>query len=1343
MTPRGKQVKLQTLLQEKEIFLYDRSISISSFSTSASRFRPSDPSFTPSSPDDPPRGSPKADKLSDWQEVFRKSRDWAQQLCHRSGETVERILTLDREISVVQRGSAIAVENIKQHTGNLKPKYEETKAWADQICGDQAFILGRWRKSRDTHTSVAVGRNFAQCLRGGEKSIERADARSPHGDMTLQDFVEESDLVRANARGEESAKRFKGRVEDLEKAFKDVMSNSKDVIDDFQHSGSRSTSDIGEQASHLLEEIEVLSEKLSSDYEHISGLQEGQKAVSQASKTAHLHKQNFIPALVQTSEEVAQLLLQAIERKQKAMKTSIQYLQQISLVESRISSMHSKLATLDVDADSPEVFGLLNLVIKLASVYGIHLVEYVRRCEWTEKVLSNIDTSGGRMIQEEEVEAKRRKRWHKDADGVMEFAELGNIGMEAALSQQPSHHRQPLANREDVMTYTERLRETSGLQDALREVSEASKILFTPSKQRNRLSIAFKNGSLHETTYGRNSMTLPGDAQTLTELRSEKSKVDEKLRSAESRIRKLEDLLHRQSQVPRASGASGFGPSLAPTFERHVTTPVTNYTSALSKARDVGSRRSSMSSRRVSQNMEPEESSLAQRIVSLEAELTAQKAQSKDLEENATARQNAEENLKSQVREAIATKEDLLSNLEAQQREFDNERRLLEEDRCRLKLQVEDLEEELDRINDSNVHNNDFYALQDQLEKHKQDAYEREDALRSELTAQGARCSSLEQMSRQQSVRNTELESTISNLGIRLQDQENAQVGQQRALRSSLLHLAPGASAQEDFNTLVETLETVAERSAGQQKELQSALGKLQAENAELEVRLTSQDDEVSTLRENLGSAERTTLSVRDDLLAKETDCASLQSQLKSVVQDQDALHSELAKADADRNTLRQQLLDKQHAHERLADQLTDLQRQLNELHGQMLEKSNTLSLVQQRHADLFALSTVQAMRADEVSKRLQLQNESLRKLLEQVGFVVTKQEEGTVIQKLPKTGTSVSTTLNDPSMPMKRSISGALLTKAELEALIESDALHWAKTEDPKQAASRYDEFIFNASAVDIEAFNEAIYKRIKDVEHIARKWQREARAYRDKAHRAHSEAHERIALRSFKEGDLALFLPTRDQATKPWAAFNVGAPHYFLREQDSHKLGKRDWLIARISKVEERVVDLSKSMNGLKVPGISVDEENPYELSDGLRWYLLDAAEEKPGAPINIGTGKATVALAETDQSIKGSIGLKKSSDGNVATKTLTRSLDSRRNSTNSKKGLVAMAANSTSAPAGLEGLLHRSNSDTSSCRAADRSSLEVHDPSRPEPSRMQEIPQTDATQNDKVGTISARDW
>lgn len=133
----------------------------------------------------------------------------------------------------------------------------------------------------------------------------------------------------------------------------------------------------------------------------------------------------------------------------------------------------------------------------------------------------------------------------------------------------------------------------------------------------------------------------------------------------------------------------------------------------------------------------------------------------------------------------------------------------------------------------------------------------------------------------------------------------------------------------------------------------------------------------------------------------------------------------------------------------------------------------------------------------------------------------------------------------------------------------------------------------------------------------------------YREKYYRSRDEANEKIAYKTFKPGDLVLFLPTRNLATRPWAAFNVGAPFVFLKEESCHNLSTRSWFLARISNIEEKLVDLSRAEETLTLPPSSppsphsslaekpfsttpLDDKNPFGLPDGCRWYLVEATEE-----------------------------------------------------------------------------------------------------------------------------------
>ena len=1301
--------------------------------------------------------------------MFRHRRAWAVGLAEGTRAVAEGIERLNKEITVIERGIAIAVENTKQHYSNLQPKYRESKTWADQVFEDQVFLLKNWQVATKMLASIRAHKELGRYLRGVRIPAEPRGSTEDH-QITLRDFLDIDELKRAARSGEDMSQVFQDRVKELDSIFEEVTSESNRIIEGFQKTLHSSDSNVHSLVDRLTEEIEVLARKINADYEHILGLPDTQKSISQASKTAQLHKTNLLPSLAQTNEEISQTLTHSIERKKEVMQSSFHYLQEISTVESTISTVHSKLAKLDLGNEDEQVFDVMNFAVRLPSIYGSLLIECVRRQEWAEKMTTDSSSLVEELATYKEEEARRRKKWMKEMGDTIDIGSLEEMALNIEVNVHAERQRWPKISRDDVAELIESLKGLEDLDGALKEIEVLFNGLDTPSKQQTRRAKAFKNGSVHEAAFGRTSLLLRGDDQTFLDMRNEKSRIEDKLKSAESRVRKLEDLLHRQSQVssfPRPASATGLPPNNGPSFERHVTAPVPNFSSALSKARETASRRPSTSSRRISMNNDPEEKALAQRIVSLEAELMTEKANSSDLANKIAARSNTEDILKSQIREAISTKEDLLGNLEAQQREFEDERRLLHEENSRTKIQLEQLEDEFDRVLDSRENVDKTRQLEAELDQIRQDAadevekaHQQMETLRSDYAQQQEHIKGINHELQEQTDQKTELMRDTDRLTQRLQNQDETQINHHRALRATLVHLSERDHAPEDFGALVETIEAVAERSSAHFKSISDAIESLRADNRALETRAKGQDDEVYDLRERLGSEERKVFSLDEGLNQKQREHAGLHQQLEFERHEHDQLKTQFAAGETDSHALRAQLTEKENMIADMLAKITHHEAQEHDLDGRLAKRETEFEKLQNEYANIVAIRNAQASQAVEVSERLLLQNANLERLLEQIGLVVSREEDRMIISKAPKTS-SASTMFNDPSASMKRSLSGPMSTDSDRDRGFDPDIPRWADATEIQEIERRYGKFLMAASKFDTEVFAEAVPRRVKEIEHIARKWQKEARAYRDKSHRAQSEAHDRIALRNFKEGDLALFLPTRDQATKPWAAFNVGAPHCFLREQDYHNLSKRDWLIARISKVEERVVDLSKSIGGglqgtgdqksggdRSDAGTFPNDENPYELSDGLRWYLIDAAEEKPGAPINVGTGKVTVASANVDA--RGSIRMKKASDGNGATKTLTRSLDSRRSSTNSKKGLVAVTSNSPAGPnTGLDGMLEQSIDNAAAAAAASTSLqggidvLPAEDEDRPPSSQTLDVPGASGRAMEHVGNISAPDW
>ncbi|KIM22566.1 hypothetical protein M408DRAFT_18149 [Serendipita vermifera MAFF 305830] len=123
-----------------------------------------------------------------------------------------------------------------------------------------------------------------------------------------------------------------------------------------------------------------------------------------------------------------------------------------------------------------------------------------------------------------------------------------------------------------------------------------------------------------------------------------------------------------------------------------------------------------------------------------------------------------------------------------------------------------------------------------------------------------------------------------------------------------------------------------------------------------------------------------------------------------------------------------------------------------------------------------------------------------------------------------------------------------------------------------------------------DLDAFAETIAKTGLTI----RKWQKQCKEYRDRAKG-------KISFRNFQKGDLALFLPTRNSVARPWAAFNMSFPHYFLSATGhiADQLKTREWIVARITSIAERVVDSNDPTS------------NPYGLGNGVKYYMLEVED------------------------------------------------------------------------------------------------------------------------------------
>lgn len=745
--------------------------------------------------------------------------------------------------------------------------------------------------------------------------------------------------------------------------------------------------------------------------------------------------------------------------------------------------------------------------------------------------------------------------------------------------------------------------------------------------------------------------------------------LEERLKASDLRVKRLEDQIHRNQHEPgkRRPATSPLQTpwnqtpdgSTSPSPYPISSSPPNPYPS---KGLSIGPRRPSYQSN--------EERNFARRIVSLEADLISQKKLYSDLEKESQLKHADDGDIRAQLADANTTKQELLANLKAQQLEATNEKKILIDDANQLRNKIDQIEDELDRVLGSR--DNERFETTDRFKT-------LEDKLAGEQAAHNTT--------------RTDVDTFRSDIHSRLERSEQARqnlVAQQaqaiKSLTSIVRPLVQDKPLPEELPALLRQVDECMHSATTREAELKGNMTIAQADRDYLRERLVGLEEQLGTSKADREARTSEIETMKKSLLSTRATNLDLTATLEKE-RNESQSHLEAFRMSEARNA--------SHAAHGLRQEqrAEDLDRRVPLLEAEIKSLQEQSRHLSTRIADKDAAVERLKSRLDlkfeqgrELTRRLSEQQIRLRQLLEALGLKLVDRDGKITVQKATKLGNSVTA---DSSIAGLKPTPQPATVDSDVPRLLSEQQLSWMFADSLEAEKTAYGEFIGALDRLNVDAISEAIARRVRDAEHIYRKWRTEAKRYRERALKAEMESHDKIAYRTFKEGDLALFLPTRNQVTQPWAAFNVGAPHYFLRELENHRLRSREWLLARISKVEDRVVDLSKPLSRVRSVtftddansvaagsegGHSIDDENPFELSDGLRWYLLDAAEEKPGAPSTPGQGKSTVASTHIDAtgSISGALAsptLARSNSGAIAaTKILHKSLGSRRSSNSS---------------------------------------------------------------------------
>ncbi|TRX98927.1 hypothetical protein FHL15_000269 [Xylaria flabelliformis] len=1241
LTSQGKTVKVQTIQSEKEIYVYDIRITQASSPGASTSLVSEAPVPKQCHIPTAPNSIDDTHSVRSWQDLFKKRRDWALLVFETCQDMANTTTARYAEMDVMLKCLDAAVANLETALKPIEPRYNEFKKWATPAQEEYANLTSNWESYLELARNVPVSSAMVRFMTG-------QDIRKPR-QSTLEDLIDPDPTRKAGKLAATALRKYNAKISDLDKAADKLFNGCEDLFGAFDKLVARSAMQHVNDCNQLLEDIEAVTNKIDTDYQATLQYTNQAKDVSQASKTAANHTKQLLPSIHNRALEMDEMLRYATQARNEVAADSLTFMRNIAEITTLHHDVKAQMNLINQVEEELTTFDYLRLIHQLPFMYASFMAESIRRREWSEKIKTDSSTLVNEMALFQDEELKRRRKWEKMVGNTYgpENTISHVLGLEVNLRGEEEIW--PDVTKQELDDFLAIIRHQNADEAVVADVAKLISDLNNPTKQQNKRLKAFKNGSVHDAALGRSGLLIRGDDDLIRSLQGDKSRLESKIKTAESRVRRLEDLLHRHTQASR--------PSIFPQQNDQ-----NNSSTSIQASRASHDRRRSS----VSENNEI----LLQRIAQLDTELNAQKERAAVLQKEADA--HAEH-----INDANSTKQDLLGNMEALKREFMEERKSYVQEIKQLKARLEETEDamvqsmqdEIDRLN--NEKRDDALKTQGQV-----------DFLRNEAKVQRERVVSLERELR-------EARDMVKTTTKKVEDlHENTEV-QARSLRELHEQLSPTEAAPRDFADLVDAVVTKSADVLGKLQSHERDLSLIKADLGLSDATVREVKSELSRTKETLSSEEMTVVRLRESLDREKARCVTLETEVNDGREQLNELRIKMTEGETGSETLRKKLDEAEKRVAELTEQLASRQSQVGSLEEEVRmfqEKlqatDSSLSALNRRFEDRNA-------RSKDLAQRLYTQNERLTRLLERLSFSVTRADRSMVIQKIPRSERT-SQNPNDPSDPgssFKRSLSFGSSTPADSNDL---RLLYWMNAENSGAEEEQYQAFMAGPGNFDIDAFSDAVYRRVKEIEHTARKMTRDARSFRERAHIAAKEAHEKIAFKHFKEGDLALFLPTRNQTAGAWAAFNVGCPHFFLREQEGHRLRSREWLVARITRIQERVVDLSKNLQPTNTPlsegetdsiNTGDDNDNPFDLSDGLRWWLIDAHEDKPGAPSTPGLGKSTVASnkveAVADMHSHGRSGKPKSKlgpNGGIegVSKTLSKSLESRRSSSGSKKAL-----------------------------------------------------------------------
>jgi len=533
-------------------------------------------------------------------------------------------------------------------------------------------------------------------------------------------------------------------------------------------------------------------------------------ALSASARSFQNHVREYIPSIQSAIASLLQNLEAAHELRRTVSTQSQMYLQRLSSAQERMVSIGPRLAEADeVFNEIADSYDLLRGIESLANGYGQGLMEGFRRGLWKIKRAKLLEKARQDVEKLRSQERGARKAWGEvSSDGGVVWGLVDDFSSEEDASSPISNgidgeSEYPVA-RKDIEQYISTISKSLFFENVVRSLKEHLSILLM-SVQSSELDAGASPPLLDSPDPEMRSVKTREGSQVYEQLLRDKTVAEERARNFESRVKNLEEMLHRQFRTPPRH----FSP-------RPVTT---SSTSTSPQFRQEGFDEPLLG-RSVIRTDSPELTSIQKRVQDLEQEKTE---------------------LMEKFAEADGTKNDLMANLEEQTKLFQAEREDLIRKAGDLEREVERHETEISRFEELVPK---IEAEMETLRKGRQNLLREMNLLQTES---GAKIKELEEAKQSAEDRMSELERD----------------GKQAAAETARItgEWRKASSAAEDANVELERFRRLSdEQKVDQDKfqkteeELRVARTKLAEIEEEKSIAAAAHDNAVNAIREELST---------------------------------------------------------------------------------------------------------------------------------------------------------------------------------------------------------------------------------------------------------------------------------------------------------------------------------------------------------------------------------------------------------------------------------------------------------------------------------------------------------